>query len=309
VSASTTAPTSGTPRHSTRPSSTFLDTAIAADPTLVLDHGFLRVVDYMGDESSIVRAARQSYASDPAPRPPLADRQLLRYLVRHRHTSPLEMCELAVQARLPIFVARQWIRHRTASVNELSGRYSVLDSEFYLPELAQLCGQSVVNKQGRSEPIGSDRGELARGRLRESGESAFALYDFLLAPDGAELARETARINLPLSTYTTWTWKCDLHNLLHFLSLRLDPHAQWEIRQYAEVIWRWVVGWVPIVAEAFEEFRLRAVTFTRRERALLAALLRDSYSTSAEALSQGSVFETQREREEFLDKLRGLGAP
>lgn len=284
-----------------RPSSPYLDRIIDEAPIPVLDHGFVRVVDYCGNEEAIERAARQSYVAEPKARTEDDRRTLLRYLMRHRHTSPLEMCELVIQAKLPIFVARQWIRHRTASVNELSGRYSVLDAEFYLPEINQLCVQSTQNKQGKGEV--APMAAAAQDAIRTHCESAVDLYRWLLA-DEQDIARELARIGLPLSTYTTWTWKIDLHNLLHFLALRLDAHAQYEIRAYADVLWKWVKGWVPVVAEAFEDYRLEALTLSRPEVDALRWLLR--YDGGADAPEVSVCLPNKREREEFKAKLQRL---
>ncbi len=293
-----------------RSNSPFLDVAIDAPSVKVLDHGFIRVVDYCGDELSIERAARQSYAEDPAARTPEERRALLRYLVRHRHTTPLEMCEIALQVKLPIFVARQWIRHRMANVNELSARYSVLDKEFYIPELQHLGTQSASNKQGRGDA--SVNAKAALTIMRRTSEDAFGVYSWLLADpevDGGGVSRELARIELPLSTYTTWTWKCDLHNLLHFLSLRMDAHAQYEIRVYAEKIWRLVVGWVPVVAEAFTDYRLEALSFSKQElqvlRRMLPPLDRMTEYCNGSPLTLSDL-PNKREREEFLIKLQKL---
>lgn len=231
----------------------------------VLDHGFIRVVDYMGDDAAVVQAARVSYGART--RRVREDRGLIRYLMRHRHTTPFEMCSIKFHVKLPIFVARQWIRHRTASVNEYSARYSVLDREFYLPSPEDLAVQSRSNAQGRDEHVPAGVAEEVRRLLEEDARRAYDRYEWLLneKPDGAPvdparpgLAREIARINLPLSTYTQWYWKVNLHNLLHFLQLRADPHAQTEIRVYAEAMLGIVQRWVPQVAEAFEDYRLGA---------------------------------------------------
>ena len=231
----------------------------------VLDHGFIRVVDYMGDDAAVVQAARVSYGAGT--RRVREDRGLIRYLMRHRHTTPFEMCSIKFHVKLPIFVARQWIRHRTASVNEYSARYSVLDREFYLPAPEDLAVQSKSNAQGREESVSPDVADEIRRLLEQDARQAYSRYEWLLneQPDGSPadpdrpgLARELARINLPLSTYTQWYWKVNLHNLLHFLQLRADPHAQTEIRAYAEAMLGIVRRWVPVVAEAFEDYRLGA---------------------------------------------------
>ncbi len=236
----------------------------------VLDHGFVRVVDYMGDDAAVVQAARVSYGAGT--RQVREDRGLIRYLMRHRHTTPFEMCSIKVHVKLPIFVARQWIRHRTASVNEHSARYSVLDREFYLPDPEDLAGQTGSNRQGRDGPLPAAAAGEIRRLLEEDARQAHRRYAWLLNlpsdgspadPDRPALARELARINLPLSTYTQWYWKTDLHNLLHFLQLRTDAHAQTEIRAYAEALLGIVQRWVPLVAEAFADYRLAAAELSR----------------------------------------------
>ena len=220
----------------------------------VLDHGFLRLVDYMGGDSRIVAAARVSYG--PGTRTVRDDRALIHYLMRNLHTSPFEQVNLTFHAKLPIFVARQWVRHRTARINEISGRYSILPNEFYLPEAEQIRKQSKHNKQGRAlETIPQETQERSLELLRENQAYAYSTYETLLNED---VARELARINLPLSTYTQWYWQIDLHNLFHFLRLRLDRHAQYEIRKYAELI-AWMTKLVaPLAFEAFEEYVLGA---------------------------------------------------
>jgi len=288
-----------------RPNSEYLDKIIeqtALEPVKVLDHGFIRVVDYCGNETAVIKAARQSYAADPVPRKPSEDRNLIRYLVRHRHTTPLEMCELALQVKLPIFVARQWIRHRMANTNELSGRYTELPREFYVPDLTQIKNQSTNNKQGRGEQLGLEDAQRIRDLMVTDANTSFDNYDTLL--NVYDLARELARTNLPLSTYTTWTWKTDLHNLLHFLSLRLDSHAQYEIRVYADIIWQWIRGWVPEIAEAFNDYRLESISFSKQEQMVLRQMISgirpsdlDCYGTSVLA---------SRELAEFKEKMSKL---
>lgn len=231
-----------------------------AEPVRVLDHGFVQLVDLMGDDEAIEEAARVSYAKGTRSR---SDRRaLLRYLLRHRHTSPFEMVELKIRVKLPIFVERQWVRHRMASLNEVSARYSELPEEVYIPTDAQVCAQSKTNKQGRAAPVDSGIAEAFRMRLAEETSRAFCLYRDVLSED---VARETARIGLPLGTFTEKIWKIDGHNLLHFLSLRLDAHAQWEIRQYAEAIAEIVKVWLPLTWEAFVDYRLEAATLSRME--------------------------------------------
>lgn len=236
----------------------------------VLDHGFLRVVDYMGDDAAVVQAARVSYgAGTKAVR---EDRGLIRYLMRHRHTTPFEMCELKLHVKLPIFVARQWIRHRMASVNEASARYSVLDREFYLPRPEDLATQSRDNKQGRGEALSPAAAAEVLRLLEDDALRVHRTYTTLL--DEHQLARELARMDLGLNTYTQWYWKIDLHNLLHFLALRMDAHAQWEIRAYADQIGAMVADWVPLCWEAFCDYRLGALTLSRGEVDVLRAMLR-----------------------------------
>jgi thymidylate synthase (FAD) len=235
----------------------------------VLDHGFVRVVDYMGDDGAVVQAARVSYGRGT--RRTSEDRGLIRYLMRHSHTTPFEMCEVKLHVKLPIFVARQWIRHRTANVNEYSGRYSILDREFYVPAPEQLAAQSTTNKQGREGRLPDDQAQAVIELLREDAERNYAHYLWLLnegdettAADSSRpgLSRELARIGLGVNTYTQWYWKVDLHNLLGFLRLRADPHAQYEIRAYADAILKIVAQWVPHTHEAFVEYRLDAVALS-----------------------------------------------
>jgi thymidylate synthase (FAD) len=227
----------------------------------VLDEiGHVFVVDCMGGDVRIEEAARISYEDA---RPISDTRKLLRHLMRERHTSPFEQVAITLDIKLPIFVARQLVRYRTQKLNELSGRYSVLPEEFYTPPVDQVCYQTSSNKQGRSAkrfPLGE--AEQLRGQMIGEANESFASYRQFI---GAGMARETARIGLPLSTYTHWVTTWDLHNLLHMLEQRLDPHAQWEIRQYAEAIWRIVQDWCPLAAEAFVDYRLEAKTFSRKE--------------------------------------------
>ena len=229
----------------------------------VLDHGFVRVVDYMGDDGAVVQAARVSYGRGT--RKVSEDRALIQYLMRHRHSTPFEMCEIKFHVKLPIFVARQWIRHRTANVNEISARYSILDNEFYVPAPDQLAAQSAVNRQGRGAVLEGAEAAHVLALLRDDAERAYAHYALMLNEDesGAPLdparsglARELARMNLSLGFYTQWYWKTDLHNLMHFLSLRADPHAQYEIRVYAEAMLDVLDRWVPATAQAFREYRI-----------------------------------------------------
>ncbi|BBK36113.1 flavin-dependent thymidylate synthase [Allostella sp. ATCC 35155] len=242
---------------------------ILHQPMAVLDHGFVRVIDYMGDDAAVVQAARVSYGRGT--RKVSEDRGLINYLMRHRHTTPFEMCEIKFHVKLPVFVARQWIRHRTANVNEYSARYSVLDREFYIPAPEQLAAQSAVNRQGRGAVLEGAEAEEVLAILRRDAAQTYDDYLWMLneAEEGgavdsarAGLARELARMNLTLNVYTQWYWKVDLHNLLHFLSLRADPHAQYEIRVYADAMMEAVRRWVPMVHDAFLDYRLGAATLS-----------------------------------------------
>lgn len=236
-------------------------------PTPVLDHGFVRVIDYMGDQSAITQAARVSYGEGT--KNISTDRGLLRYLMRHWHTTPYEMCEIKLHVKLPVFVARQWIRHRTANVNEYSARYSIMQNEFHLPNPEDLARQSTTNKQGRGAPYDADDIKVIRRGMKRAYDAAYMTYAGLIEEDDLNLARETAREVLPMSVYTEWYWKVDLHNLLHFLRLRADPHAQKEIRMYAEVLCNIVEKWLPDVWEAFVDYRLESHTFSRQEMSML----------------------------------------
>ncbi len=267
----------------------------------VLDHGFIRVVDYMGDDAAVVQAARVSYGRGT--RATREDEGLIRYLMRHRHSTPFEMCEIKYHVRLPIFVARQWIRHRTANVNEYSARYSILDREFYLPLPEHLAAQSNANRQGRGETLAADEAAEVLRLLRRDAEQAYATYSYLLneeEPDPARrgLARELARMNLTLNTYTQWYWKTDLHNLLGFLSLRADAHAQYEIRAYAEAMLRSVEAWVPMTCRAFRDYRLGAVTFSAPMLAVLRRML------AGETVEQAGSGLSKREWAEMQAALR-----
>lgn len=227
----------------------------------VLDHGLLRVIDYMGDDSAIVQAARVSYGRGT--KAVQNDEGLIRYLMRHWHSTPFEMCEVKFHVKLPVFVARQWIRHRTANVNEYSARYSILDREFYIPAPEQLAAQSTVNNQGRGAVLSGEEAQRVLDILREDAMRAYDHYEGMLSQEGQQgLARELARMNLPANIYTQWYWKTDLHNLFHFLRLRADAHAQYEIRVYAETMCRIVADWVPLAYAAFEDYRLGGVSLS-----------------------------------------------
>ena len=236
---------------------------ILYQPLDVLDRGFVRVIDYMGDDAAIVQAARVSYGRGT--RRLSEDRGLIRYLLRHRHTTPFEMCEIKYHVKLPIFVARQWIRHRTANVNEYSARYSILDNEFYVPAPQHLAAQSRANRQGRGDTLDGAEAERVLALLREDAERAYGHYTEMLNEDAAGepidesrlgLARELARMNLSLSFYTQWYWKIDLYNLMHFLGLRADSHAQYEIRAYATAMLDTLRRWVPHTFEAFMDYQM-----------------------------------------------------
>lgn len=279
---------------------------ILYEPIPVLDHGFVRVVDYMGDDTAIVQAARVSYGKGT--KRVSEDRGLIRYLMRHRHTTPFEMCELKLHWKLPIFVARQVIRHRSANVNEYSARYSILDREFYLPRAEDLGVQSTANRQGRGETLSAAQAAKVLELLRADAMRCYDDYQALLnqddvgrplAPDAPGLARELARMNLTLNYYTQWYWKIDLHNLLHFLSLRLDAHAQEEVRAYGRAIAGVVQRWVPLAWEAFVDFRLEGTTLSRAERVALEKML------AGEAVDLAALGLSKREQEEFRGKLRG----
>lgn len=234
----------------------------------VLDHGFVRVIDYMGDDSAIVQAARVSYGAGT--KHVQNDEGLIRYLMRHWHSTPFEMCEIKLHVKLPVFVARQWIRHRTANVNEYSARYSILDREFYIPEPSQLAAQSTVNNQGRGEVLTGAESARVLEMLKSDAARSYDHYQEMLSQDGQQgLARELARMNLPMNIYTQWYWKVDLHNLFHFLRLRADAHAQYEIRVYAEAIAEAVKDWVPLAFAAFEDYRMGGITLSAKAIAVL----------------------------------------
>ncbi len=230
----------------------------------VLDHGLIRVIDYMGDDAAITQAARVSYGRGT--KAVQNDEGLIRYLMRHWHSTPFEMCEVKFHVKLPVFVARQWIRHRTANVNEYSARYSILEREFYIPAPEHLAAQSQVNNQGRGQILEGEEAARVLDMLKTDAMRAYDHYEDMLTPDEAAgklgLARELARMNLPANVYTQWYWKTDLHNLFHFLRLRADTHAQFEIRAYAERMCAIVRDWVPAAYAAFEDYRLGGVTLS-----------------------------------------------
>jgi len=245
--------------------------SILYKPFKVLDSGFIRVIDYMGDDTAIVQSARVSYGEGT--KKVSNDKGLIRYLMRNWHTTPFEMCEIKFHIKLPIFIARQWIRHRTANVNEYSARYSILDKEFYIPRAQHMSSQSKTNKQGRGGNLSKKDTEKFLKILKDDAERNYKHYEDMLNEnqsgeiindDKIGLSRELARINLTLNTYTQWYWKIDLHNLLHFLFLRDDPHAQYEIQAYAEIILNKIVKrWVPYTYNAFKEFQLESYNLSK----------------------------------------------
>jgi thymidylate synthase (FAD) len=260
----------------------------------VLDHGFIRVIDYMGDDAAIVQAARVSYGAGT--KHVQNDEGLIRYLMRHWHSTPFEMCEIKLHVKLPVFVARQWIRHRTANVNEYSARYSILDREFYVPAPDQLAAQSTVNNQGRGEVLQGEEAARVLDLLKSDANRAYDHYEAMLSQDGQQgLARELARMNLPANIYTQWYWKVDLHNLFHFLRLRADPHAQYEIRVYAEAIAACVRDWVPLAYGAFEDYRMGGVTLSAKAIAVLKRRL------AGEAVTQEASGMSKGEWREFVE--------
>ena len=246
----------------------------------ILDHGFIRVIDYMGNDNSIVQAARVSYGKGT--KKVNTDSGLIKYLMRHWHSTPFEMCEIKYHVKLPIFIARQWIRHRTANVNEYSARYSILDKEFYLPSKENLAAQSINNRQGRGEVISGNDAEKVLGLLKDDAERTYKNYELMLNQryDGSTideakigLARELARMNLTLNTYTQWYWKTDLLNLMNFLRLRADHHAQYEIRAYADVMLDTLKRWVPITYDAFMDYRVGGTEVSSKGKEIIKKLI------------------------------------
>jgi thymidylate synthase (FAD) len=270
----------------------------------VLDHGFIRVIDYMGDDSSIVQSARVSYGKGT--KKVSTDDGLIRYLMRYRHSTPFEMCEIKYHVKLPIFIARQWIRHRTANVNEYSARYSILDKEFYLPAKDQLATQSQSNRQGRGDVLQGKQAEEVLNILKDDATRTYNNYEKLLNErfDGTKinenkigLARELARMNLTLNTYTQWYWKTDLLNLLNFLFLRADDHAQYEIRVYAQAMLDTVKKWVPITYQAFMDYRVGAAEISSKGLKVI------KFMISGKEISQEESGLSKREWNELMEKL------
>ncbi len=271
----------------------------------VLDHGFVRVIDYMGDDAAICQAARVSYGKGT--RSVSDDRGLIRYLMRHWHSTPFEMCEIKLHVKLPLFVARQWIRHRTANVNEYSARYSILDREFYLPAREHLAAQSTVNNQGRGALLGDEEAARVLEILKSDAARCYDHYEEMISDEGKQgLARELARMNLPANIYTQWYWKVDLHNLFHFLRLRADAHAQYEIRAYAETIARIVADWVPAAWGAFEDYRMGGVTLSAQALDCLRRMLKGEEVT---AETSGMSPREWREFEAILSGIPGQESP
>lgn len=270
----------------------------------VLDHGFIRVIDYMGDDAAIVQAARVSYGKGT--KKLNEDAGLIRYLMRHWHSTPFEMCEIKFHVKLPMFVARQWIRHRTANVNEYSARYSILDREFYIPQPQQLAAQSKANRQGRAEVLEGEEAARALQWLKDDAAQCYDHYQAMLNEDATGntldesrkgLARELARMNLPVNAYTQWYWKTDLHNLFHFLRLRADAHAQYEIRVYAEAMLEVAKKWMPIATEAFFDYRMNAASLSAKGLEIVKRML------SGEAVTQESSGLSKREWVELMEVL------
>ena len=263
----------------------------------VLDHGFVRVIDYMGDDAAICQAARVSYGKGT--KSVQNDEGLIRYLMRHWHSTPFEMCEIKLHVKLPVFVARQWIRHRTANVNEYSARYSILDREFYIPAREDLAAQSVVNNQGRGGVLEGEEAARVLEILKADSNRCYDNYEKMISQDGQDgLARELARMNLPANVYTQWYWKVDLHNLFHFLRLRADAHAQYEIRVYADAICAMVADWVPAAYKAFEDYRLGGATLSGRALDCVRKML------AGEEVTQESSGMSKGEWREFMGVLK-----
>lgn len=280
-------------------------------PFSCLDHGFVRLIDYMGGDARTTQAARVSYGKGT--KQVSEERGLVRYLMRHRHTTPSEMTELTFHARMPIFVARQWIRHRTASVNEYSARYSIVKDHFYIPKLEDLATQSLANKQGRAEILSEDQGKKVQELLEKDASRSYKQYVDLLNENPLDpgkpvdltkkgLTRELARMSLTLNAYTEWYWKTNMHNLFHFLGLRKDAHAQKEIRVYADAMGNITQKLAPYAYEAFEDYNLNALHLSRLD---ILAIKRISKGEPLGSTAE-SVFDNKRERAEFIEKFNKL---
>ena len=260
----------------------------------VLDHGFVRVIDYMGNDTSIVQAARVSYGEGT--KKSRDDKSLIFYLMRHWHSTPFEMCEVKLHVKLPVFVARQWIRHRTANVNEYSARYSILDNEFYIPKSENLASQSSSNNQGRGDVLEGEEATKVIQILKSDSLRSYKSYEKMLSKENKKgLARELARMNLPTNIYTQWYWKTDLHNLFNFIRLRNDLHAQYEIRVYAEKIAELVKKWVPFAFEAFEQYQLNSSHLSSNGLSCIKRLMK------GEDVSQDNSGMGKREWKEFCE--------
>ncbi|MFW0777671.1 MAG: FAD-dependent thymidylate synthase [Rickettsiales bacterium] len=280
-------------------------------PQQVLDHGFVRVIDYMGTDSAIVQAARVSYGAGT--KKVNEDAGLINYLMRHRHTTPFEMCEIKFHIKLPIFIARQWIRHRTANVNEYSGRYSIMDKEFYVPEPEKLAAQSTTNRQGRGEVLEGAQAARVLEILKADATNAYTHYEEMMNCDEegnifdeskSGLARELARMNLPVNFYTQWYWKIDLHNLMHFLSLRADSHAQYEIQAYANVMLDCLKAWLPITHKAFMDYCMGGANISAKGLDIIKRMIAgENVTQETSGMSKGewrefeSILELQKQKE------------
>lgn len=284
----------------TRASSPELD-SVLGKMFPVLDHGFIRVIDYMGNDAAVVQAARVSYGEGTETA--RSDEGLIRYLMRHKHTTPFEMCEIKLHLKMPLFVARQWLRHRTANVNEYSGRYSIMSDQFYLPPVEDLARQSKTNKQGREGSYDKGESDAILGIMQDNANFSHQVYKGLIDVDGIDLARELARINLPLSTYTEFYWKIDIHNLMHFLHLRADSHAQKEIRVYAEDMLMLLGLWMPMTARAFADYVANAHTFSAQEMEALRSAMQGSAWTHLRELVADRKDLSDREKTSFLKSL------
>ena len=270
--------------------------AMLGTPIPALDKGFVRVIDYMGSDDAIVQAARVSYGTGT--KKLNEDKGLIRYLLRHRHTTPFEMCEIKLHVKLPIFVARQWVRHRTANINEYSARYSIMDKEFYIPEQQQLAAQHQHNKQGRGEKIADDKKQQIIDYIQNHSDKSYEDYEWLINEMG--LARELARSSLPVNIYTQWYWKIDLHNLLHFIALRQDAHAQYEIRVYANILADIVKKWVPVTYAAFENYIAGGAHISKDALAFIKAQLNGNTQQANDIIASMSAGE-KRELYQLLE--------
>ena len=278
-----------------RPRVEYMD-EIIGEEVKVLDHGFIRVIDYMGDDAAIVQAARVSYGKGT--KSVREDEGLINYLMRHKHSTPFEMCEIKLHVKLPIFVARQWIRHRTGSFNEYSARYSIMDKEFYIPSSSTLGKQSSVNKQGRGElTLSEEDAHVIQQMIEGHSERSYSMYETLLNEGSLGLARELARMVLPLNFYSQWYWKVDLKNLLDFLNLRTDPHAQYEIRVYAEEIEKILSHWLPITYGAYKNHMKHGVSFSSKAMEVMKSMM------AGDMMDQETSGLSKREWNEFTAQI------